>query len=458
MANHSDRRQTVSIIWLLAIASTAGAVASIYLSWTGQLDGVAGLGSDLLIFISTVLISYLITNNNERARFEKEMQKLANFSRRRVDLTTANIEALSNELPEIDDLQEMHRLVAFTLRNLAADSGASLKEIEEMGYVDSDDTEDAYQPKITLPRRPQSEGSPIQGGDGPSAQATFNCVNCGSENSTDLKLHPGTTKVVECENCGNALNVHRLGNGGTKVVNRWANRSSGVVRSYQRRPNQLFRRPAQPVHFEPNIVDAHCPRCGNAISFPGNLNKVVEDRFCFHCQANVTHDQSTGEVSTGKPYDEKHLQDMPSGRFHCECGLEFSPSFRTTDEGEKFFCCLSCHSIYKSAAYEKEIVQRECISDGCSNTLKFKVDPATNTGKQICYECKSRLEYDSSDDSMRVIEVLDIPKLRRSEFLAGGSICPKCNDTAGSQTLQNSSGEKFHMHWGCKYPFQLLDE
>ncbi len=458
MANQSDRRQTISIIWLLAIASTAGAIASIYLSWTGKLDGVAGLGSDLLIFISTVLISYLITNNNERARFEKEMQKLANFSRRRVDLTTANIEALSNELPEIDDLKEMHRLVAFTLRNLAADSGASLKEIEEMGYVDSDDSEEAYKPKIIIPRKPSTEEQVDLVSEGPSGSVTFSCASCGSENSTDLKLHPGTTKVVECKNCGNALNVHRLGNGETKVVNRWANRSSGVVRSYHNVPKTMYRRVAQQVHFDPTPVNANCPRCGNSVHFPGNPNKVIEDRFCFGCQANVTHDQASGEVGLGKPYEVKLLENLSVGRFHCDCGLEFSPTIRKTDEDEEFFCCLSCHSIYKSDAKAKQIVQRKCASDGCENDLTFKVDPTTKSGKQVCYECKSRLEYDENEDSVRVIEVLDIPKLQRSEYLAGGSICPKCEEPAGSQTLQNAAGEKFHMHWACKYPFQLLDE
>lgn len=456
MSNRGDNKFRINIIWLLAFVASIGAVASIILSYNGQFTGIAGLFSDLLIFIATVLVSYLITNNNERARFEKEMQRLANFSRRRVDLTTANIEALSNELPEIDDLREMHRLVAFTLRNLAADSGASLKEIEEMGYVETEEAPATARPQIAIPRRNESLVDQAAKSSSVETEVSFNCTSCGIADTTSLREAPGTTKAVECKNCGVYLNVHRLGDGNTKVVSQWSNRSSGVGRSTSVISDHRAR-DVRTVKVIPRSIDASCPRCGNIVDFRGKYSRVVDDRFCECCRANVLHNQETGEVFLGPPYEEKFLSHLPDGRFHCDCGQEFLPDFKESDNGNAYFVCFSCHTIYGSRDAAKAVVRRPCPTEDCENSLTFKVDAESGEGKQICYNCKKRVQYDRQEDRVSIVEELTIPTVQRSEWLDGGSLCPHCGKPAGQTTLTNGQGEKFHMHWDCKYPFQIID-
>ncbi|WP_299625504.1 hypothetical protein [Pelagibius sp.] len=456
MPKREGDRFRIDIIWLLASVASIGAITSIILSYTGKFTGVSGLFSDLLIFIATVLVSYLITNNNERARFEKEMQRLANFSGRRVDLTTANIEALSNELPEIEDLREMHRLVAFTLKNLAADSGTSLKEIEEMGYVKSDEPTEMARPQINVPRRNEALLEQANKSSGIDTEVSFNCMSCGIVNSTNLREAPGTTKAVECKNCGTDLNVHRLGDGSTKVVNRWSNRSSGVGRSMNV-GSRIGARELLSHKVTPRSIEANCPRCGHVVDFRGKYGRVVDDRFCEGCRANVLHNQETGEIFLGPRYEEKLLNRMPDGRFHCDCGREFLPAFKETDVGSVYFVCFSCHTIYDGEDAAKTVVRRPCPTENCETSLTFKIDQERGEGKQICYDCKKRVQYDREEDCVSVIEELTIPIVQRTEWLDSGSLCPKCGNPAGQTTLTNGLGERFHMHWDCKYPFQIID-
>ena len=327
---------------LIAIVAAVATVISVVAPFFVTISPLFGVLSDLSIVVATSLTSFLVTESNEKRRSRDEARKLADFAARRVELIADNIESLIQELSDIADAKEMRRLVVFTLRNLREDSEASLKDIEQMGYVDSKPvSRETVQLSVGSSNPLASNVELVAESRLPSEIMEFySCPTCGKSNSATLGTAAGTTRVVVCSSCGSEANFHRVASGDTKIVSRVADRLSGIGRTT---PDTGW------LTEDALTVSAvgPCPRCGHEVQFLGKTHSGQMERFCNTCLSNVQINARTNEVSLSEPYKIVFLNAMPavSETFECSCGAKFLTTLRRDDEHKIYFCCFKCKTI-----------------------------------------------------------------------------------------------------------------
>jgi uncharacterized protein (DUF885 family) len=96
----------------MTIVSIVGAMGAFVASAIFSESGLStSLLSNVIVFLASGLLSYFITYSNDRHQFLEEMEKLADFSRRRVDLLSESLLSLAEEVRNVPTAEEAKRIV-----------------------------------------------------------------------------------------------------------------------------------------------------------------------------------------------------------------------------------------------------------------------------------------------------------------------------------------------------------
>jgi hypothetical protein len=440
---------------LTAVALLAAIVALVVAA--GQPDSASfTLISNIIVFLASGLMSYLITHSNERQQFSQELAKLAEFSRRRVGILSANLTSLTEEISNIQTLEEIKRLVMYTLLNLGQDARASVKDIEDMVGITlpAPKSEDVTTTPdlVALPEPPASTSAPTPILAPAQDFITYNCTVCGYSNSSPLGSEQGATKHATCTNCHSRLFLHRLADGAYRVVRRDEKRLSTYAIS---RPLEASTAEATwPRKVHPYFS---CPRCQHHISYSDLPDQAVIEKPCFSCLSVVSYDKTRDTARVIREKTPAYIDSIDVDTIECNsCGTIFSPKVFRTVDGRRFICCFNCNQLYFQKQDEKVAIEKKCVTPSCGNTITFKVSEKEPQARQFCFECMNRFSYDRGTDQMKWVEKLKVPKLTFREFAQRGKTCPHCNSPATGRTTRNSRGQRLSICWNCKNVFELV--
>ena len=406
--------------------------------------------SNIIVFLASGLLSYFITYANERRQFLQDMEKLASFSRRRVDLLSESLLSLAEEVANVPTVEEAKRIVVYTLRNLEQDARASVADIEDMGGIPHQEP-----PTLAVPDSPAQpdSGEPI------ATSIWYNCINCGFSNAATLDAAKGATQHVVCSNCRTRLFLHRLGNGEYRVVDPTRNRLSDYARASPAPPSSGGAGPAAtaPSPAQTQKESFNCPRCQNTISFSAPPDRRYIEKPCFSCISVVQFDRATSTAREITARHTKYLESIDIKELDCpDCGFHFKPRQITSDSGRRITWCPNCSSIFLSAKDAKIPIVKKCPTPDCDNEITFKMSGTETHSKMFCLECASRVMYKRDDDEAQVIEQLNVIQTTQEDFANAGSVCPHCKHPASGRYKNTSRGRKLSICWNCKDVFEFV--
>jgi hypothetical protein len=459
MGNNSWRHPLI----LLAGAAGVFAIISLIVSATRPDYLSITLLSNIIVFIASGLLSYIITQTNERRQFAEELGKLADFSRRRVNILSENLTSLTEEIRGITAVDEIKRLVGYTLGNLEQDARASVRDIEGIGGIVSIAQVDDG-PILQIAPQPE-DAPPVEiVSTAPAEQQVFcNCPKCGYSNATFLSTAPGSTRHVTCSNCESRWLVHRLAGGTYRVVNPYQKRLSNFAIA----PSPATARPhgfpeptaegAATATASSELDSFVCPRCQGQIPYRPGADRVIE-KPCFSCLAVASYDR---ELKIARLVQDKrpiYLDRLATETMECHsCHTIFRPRVYSSNSGKQFICCFRCNAIYLEKSQRKQEIELRCPTDGCNNIVSFRVKEGEHQARQFCMECFSRLLYDRETGQATLIEKLTVPSVKRLAFAANGSACPHCGQLASDRYKVNSRGQRISICWSCKNIFEFTD-
>jgi hypothetical protein len=424
-----------------------GAIGALIVAAQQPANLATTLLSNVIVFIASGLLSYFITFANNRKVFLKEIEKLATFSRRRVDLLSESLLSLAQEVGNIPTAHEAKRIVVYTLRNLEQDARASVRDIEGLGGIAFDDE------PLMSPEQP-ADASPVSG----ETTVSYNCVACGYSNSANLDLVAGSTRQVSCGNCRRTLNLHRLRDGGYRVVNPARSRLSDFASTSpisDQQPDSP--EPAAPPAASPVKESFACPRCQNRVTFSALPSQRFIEKPCFSCMTVSSYDRARSVARLVPDKKPLYIESLEVEQIDCTvCGVVFKPRLFSTADELRLACCFNCNTIYLEEKNRKRIEKKSCPSQGCGNVVSFKVSDGQQFAPQVCLECQCRLSYDVVSDEVYVAEKLDIPRVARDQFIADGQRCPHCTQPTSAGFSRNSCGQSLSICWGCKNVFEFI--
>lgn len=499
-SNRSAGRLWASPLFVIAAISILGAVTGWILSVVNGSNTGVTIFSNMTTLLASSLISFLFTAQSERNQFSKDIEKFADFSRRRMTLLANNLGSLTIEIKSIETNDETKRLVSYTLRNLSQDARASVRDIEEMSGLLVDDgvgsRGDSDEPDATSV---DPEANPI-----PAEGVLFSCMSCGHSASIELGIQPGSTRHTVCTKCKSRLSVHRLSGGTYKVVlaRRGAENSSDDLRKRlspyadkteanaslsSRAPPSVRDAVSVPAASsteakeaavpEPEPLEAvqdapdtdapptkingffPCARCSNKIVYKALSNSTEVRKPCFSCFGVNTLDMLTGQVSVDISRRPVYIPTLDIPDMSCRtCQSIFkTQKFRAGDNGE-LICCFQCNTIYLAEKDKKTSLLYVCPTSGCNNSLRFKFSEAKPVSRQFCFECFKRYSYDGRTQIVEFVEDLSVPALTVGEFEASGSTCPHCSAPSAGRYSLNSRDQRLSVCWSCKNIFELKVE
>lgn len=411
------------IVWFAFL----GAVATLVIAAVNSENLIFAILSNVITLIASSLFAYKLTHDSERRKFLAEKNRLGTSSVRRVNTLSDELLSLSEEIQNIDDYEELQRIVTFTLRNLEQNARLSVRDIEDIAEIE---------PKVV-----DNEAKDGATGEASNrAIAQFACTSCGYVNSANLAIHPGATKQVSCVSCRNSMNIHRVSDGGVKVVDPLLKRLS----------NQAIKAPASGLENG----EFRCPRCANKIGYSAAQSNSTLSRVCFKCTANVIYDVRRDLAIID---DTRHpiYVDL-AGLDECRnCKSAIPEETRKDGNGHDFRLCTNCQAIYFDSDHEKIAYDVSCPG-GCSSNITFRIPRAEITGMKYCLDCLCRVEYNAELAEAKVIEHLNVPKIEFERFDANGRPCPHCDAPTKGRTTFNASAQRVSICWECHEVFELI--
>lgn len=450
------------LTWIAAIAFLSAIFAIIVFSYDPNSTSIALLSS-ILTLIASSLISHLVTYSQERKQFSVHLAKFSAFAKRRVDILCTDLNLLSIEITETEDLKEAKRIVLYALKNLEQDAKASVQDIDDMRKIDEDD--DLQTTRLLIPPSTLDSKAPdISIQPAIEEKVIYTCTACGYSNTASLKIAQGSTRHVECANCRTRQILHRLARGLIRVVSTRAldgtsNKRASSVEVFS--PEQPSNTTENPESVEgQQIQDSFlCPRCQHRIRFTAYSDQRTIERPCFSCLSIIAYDRrdrAARIIRDKKPHYFDAIDDTVE--FTCtNCQKQFFPRLMKTEDGKQLFCCFSCNSIYLPSMYRKKVIEKTCPTLSCGNTIGFKIDDANARSHQFCFECMSRLEYDRATDEVSIVEKLYVPKITDGGFKDNGTTCLHCHHLTSGRYTRNSRGQRLSICWSCKNVFEFID-
>jgi hypothetical protein len=285
---------------LLPLMAGSGLVGSCALSFYPSVAAapVSGTG----IAISSMILSYWLTQISEKKKFQEEKKDIGRLAIRRA-------QNLSDDLSEFSDFVSNHHpdpnTIKYWLLSKSRDATSSLDDIRDMSGMTSD-------------ANSNSRRVGIQEGHQPDDKISVNCVKCGTNNSVNLSHTPTSTRMFSCTNCAYRQNVHRLTDGNYKVSDPNKNQIS-------------------------NLAEISCPQCDGKIPIPNRLggsNKIK--RICFNCSYPIQYDRiEEKSIVLDIPNRVSYVKIIPES-YSCSCGSNFSPMPVGDRQKRRFFGCYSC--------------------------------------------------------------------------------------------------------------------
>lgn len=198
---------------------------------------------DVLFFVFSAFLSYLLATAVSKSEYKKELHKLGNISVRRVGRLSENIREIAKGLEATD---EQHANELFRIARDADESTADILLIT--------DTE---------------RGSR-------HSEIIF-CPHCGFKDAVSVPENIGGSSKATCRGCSQPYNVHRVTNG-VKIV----------PIEYRQRENQLNQH---------DKVDITCPNndCGEHIYI--RHEDGSKKLMCFNCKTSFNYDFGTSSAS-----------------------------------------------------------------------------------------------------------------------------------------------------------------
>lgn len=431
---------------LITAVAIVGAFTALRLGAQDPKNSSTSLLSNVVVFIASGLLSYFITYANDRRQFLEDLEKLARFSRRRLDLLSENLLSLAQEVSNVPTAEEAKRIVGYTLRNLEQDARASVRDIEAIGGIPVDES---VVTTITV------EPPAASGGTAGDVSITYTCPTCGYSNGGTLGVEKGSTRHVQCANCRTRISLHRLEDGNFRVVDQTRSRLSDFANPRVHSDEQIAlkargSRSSVRESFE-------CPRCHRDITFTAPADQRIIERPCFSCLAVAAYDRdrnSTRLISQKRPH---YIPSLEVPNLTCEvCDLSFLPRKHESAAGREFVCCFGCNTVYLANSERKETIEKECPTSDCGNMVMFRMSEGEEQARQFCLDCTSRLLYSRPSDTVQIIEKLSVPQIDYLEFVRGGRACPHCGRTASSKFKVNRHGQRLSICWECKDIFEFV--
>lgn len=266
------------------------------------------------VAISSVILSYWMTQISEKERFEEQKKEIGRVAIRRA-------QNLSDDLTDFSEHLRTHQLapdtIGFWLETKARDALTSLDDIRDMAGMTGEDS--------TIAQR-EHRAITAYGGSAASVQpaassVSVSCVKCGTNNEVFLPLEPTSTRMFACKNCEYRQNVHRLIGGDYKV--------------------------SDPLKNATSLASISCPTCAHPVPLPKVTNLSIPiRRVCLSCTSPLEFTPVTGQTLVLDVPDQKQeIASIPQS-FPCQCGKVFEPKLLKNMEGKDYFACFSCLRVY----------------------------------------------------------------------------------------------------------------
>lgn len=293
------------------------------------LSGAALIGSCVLSFfpalaaapisaagvaISSIILSYWMTQISEKERFEEQKKEIGRVAIRRAQNLSDDLTGFSEHLREQELTPET---VGFWLDSKARDALTSLDDIRDMAGMTGDDSTVAQRERLAISQYSASEKSTsIE-----SVNVSVSCVKCGTNNQVFLPISPTSTRTFSCKNCEYRQNVHRLVGGDYKV--------------------------SDPLKNAYPLPAVKCPQCEILVPMPKVSNLAIPvRRLCLNCASPFEYVPIEGTAKVIDIIRQKNtLKTMPS-YFSCQCGKSFEANALLDRDGRKYFACFGCLRSY----------------------------------------------------------------------------------------------------------------
>ena len=275
------------------------------------------------VAISSIILSYWMTQISEKKRFEEQKKEIGRLAIRRA-------QNLSDDLNDFADYICSHtvntEVIDFWLKSKARDALTSLDDIRDMaGMTGIAGDASAKNPQTSMGSMPQEAvGELIDETSGDfdiPSNVNVNCVKCGTNNEVYLPMTPTSTRMFSCRNCEYRQNVHRLVGGGYKV--------------------------SDPLKNATALPSIGCPSCGNSIPMPKVTNLAVPvRRICLQCTAPIEYSPIRESSTILEIPEQKQTLPGVEPSYSCQCGRSFEPKLLKDREGKDFFGCFNCLRVY----------------------------------------------------------------------------------------------------------------